>query len=126
MSINALVVDDDDMILKTFVELLQVYNINVVGTAKNGYEAVEQFKKLSPDVTFLDIMMPEFDGHYALREIRMIHESAHVVMVTGGADEEIDKLSKFNPSYVIHKPFQICTLLHVLKNELKLEIDSNL
>ncbi|KER06340.1 Stage 0 sporulation protein A [Marine Group I thaumarchaeote SCGC AAA799-E16] len=125
MVIQVLVVDDGETILNTFVDLLEAYKINVVGTAKNGEDAVEQFKKLSPDVTFLDIMMPEFDGHYALQEIRSISKTANVIMVTGGGDEEIEKLSKFNPSYVIHKPFQMCTLLHVLKNELKLEIDSN-
>ena len=125
MPIRVLAADDDENILNTFVELLEIYKINVVGTAKNGKEAVEQFQKLSPDVTFLDIMMPEFDGHYALQEIRRIDKTANVIMITGGGDEEIDKLSKFNPSYVLHKPFQMCTLLHVLKNELKLEIDFN-
>jgi DNA-binding response OmpR family regulator len=123
MSIKALVVDDDESVLQTFVDLLDTFKIQVVGTAKNGKEAVDQFQKLCPDVTFLDIMMPEFDGHYALKEIRATHEQANVIMVTGGGDEEIDKLSEFNPTYVIHKPFQVCTILHVLKNELKLEIE---
>ena len=70
MTIQALVVDDDQNVLNTFVDLLEICKIDVIGTAKNGKEAIEQFKKSTPDLVFLDIMMPEFDGRYALKEIR--------------------------------------------------------
>ena len=46
-------------------------------------------------------------------------------MISGGDDDEIDKLLEFKPSSVLHKPFRINTLLELLKNELKLELDSN-
>ncbi|AFS80261.1 response regulator receiver protein [Candidatus Nitrosopumilus koreensis AR1] len=124
MPISAIVVDDEDDIVNTFTELLELYKINVIGTAKDGKDAVEQFKKLRPDVVFLDIMMPEFDGYYALKEIRMIDESAIVILVTGGGPEDIDKLSELNPSAIIHKPYQMDTLMHVLQDDLKLEIPS--
>ena len=125
MTIQALVVDDDQNVLNTFVDLLDICKINVVGTAKNGKEAIEQFKKLTPDLVFLDIMMPEFDGRYALREIRNIDQNIPVVMISGGDDDAIDKLLEFKPSAVLHKPFRMNTLLDLLKNELKLELDSN-
>lgn len=123
MTIQALVVDDDQNVLNTFVDLLEICKINVIGTAKNGKEAIEQFKKSTPDLVFLDIMMPEFDGRYALREIRNIDQNIPVVMISGGDDDEIDKLLEFNPSAVLHKPFRVNTLLDILKNDLKLELD---
>lgn len=126
MATRALVVDDEENIVKMFSELLEdIYKINVVGTAKNGKDAVEQFKKLRPDITFLDAMMPEFDGYYALKGIRMIDKSAVVVLVTGGVLEDVAKSSGPEPSAVINKPFDVPTLMNVLKNELKLEINSN-
>lgn len=125
MTIHALVVDDDQNVLNTFVDLLEVCKINVTGTAKNGKEAIEQFKKLNPDLIFLDIMMPEFDGRYAIREIRNIDQDIPIVMISGGDDEQIEKLLEFNPSAVLHKPFRMNTLLDLLKNELKLDLDSD-
>ncbi|WP_428324718.1 response regulator transcription factor [Nitrosopumilus sp.] len=125
MTIRALVVDDDQNVLNTFVDLLEICKINVAGTAKNGKEAIEQFKKINPDLVFLDIMMPEFDGRYALREIRTVHQDIPVVMISGGDDDAIDPLLEFNPSAVLHKPFRMSTLLELLKNELKLELDSD-
>ena len=125
MTIHALVVDDDQNVLNTFVDLLDTCKISVVGTAKNGKEAIEQFKKLKPDLVFLDIMMPEFDGRYALREIRNLHQNIPVIMISGGDDDLIEKLSEFNPSAVLHKPFRVNTLLDILKNDLNLELDSN-
>jgi len=126
MAISALVVDDEANIVKMFSELLEdVYKINVVGTAKNGKDAVEQFKKLRPDVTFLDVMMPEFDGYYALNKIRMVDESAIVILITGDVLEDVTKVSGQKPSAIINKPYNVPTLMNVLKNELKLDINSD-
>lgn len=126
MTISALVVDDEENIVKMFTELLKdVYKINVVGSAKNGKDAVDQFKKLRPDITFLDVMMPEFDGYYALKEIRLIDESALVVLITGDVIEDVKKVPGPKPSAIINKPYNVPTLMNVLKNELKLDINPN-
>ena len=126
MTLSALVVDDEENIVRMFSELLKdVYKINVVGTAKNGKDALEQFKKLQPDITFLDVKMPEFDGYYALKEIRQIDESAILVLITGDVIEDVKKVPGPKPSAVINKPFNVPTLMNVLKNELKLELNSD-
>ena len=123
MVVKVLVVDDDETILNTFVDLLESFNIKVVGTATNGKQAVEQYTLLRPDVVFLDIMMPEYDGHYGLEQIRKLDSNSNVVMVTGAGNEEIEKLDRLNPSAIVHKPYQMCTILHVLKEELCLKVD---
>ncbi len=126
MTISALVVDDEENIVRMFSELLKdVYKINVVGVAKNGKDAVEQFKKLRPDITFLDVKMPEFDGYYALKEIRQIDESALIVLITGDVIEDVKKIPGPKPSAVINKPYNVPTLMNVLKNELKLDLNSD-
>jgi DNA-binding NarL/FixJ family response regulator len=55
----------------------------VVGYARNGREAVEQAKKLQPDLTLMDISMPVLDGVEATREIRKADPGACVLMLTG-------------------------------------------
>ena len=64
--------DDNEDIVYSMTELLEIYGIDVVGKGYNGLEAVELFEKFSPDVVLLDLMMPQYDGLYALRKIREI------------------------------------------------------
>jgi len=122
MVLKALVVDDDELILQTIVDLFEVNNIKVVGTAENGKEAVEKFESLKPDVVFLDMMMPEFDGAYGLEHIRKIDSEANVVIISGAGHAEMDRINEFNPSAVIHKPFKMSTILHTLKEKLYLKV----
>ena len=57
-------------------------DMQVVGEASNGREAVEQFQALRPDVTLLDLQMPEMDGMDALIAIRRAHASARIIVLT--------------------------------------------
>ena len=75
---TAIVADDDQSNLELFSELLEINDIKIIDKVTNGKEAVMAFQKLKPDVVFLDIMMPEFDGLYALEEIRKIDPSLRV------------------------------------------------
>jgi len=123
MVVNVLVVDDDEHIVELFVELLELYKINVVGTAKNGKDAVEQYKALRPDVVFLDVMMPEYDGIFALHHIRELNPDANVIMVTANTLDEIQKMGKIKPSGFVSKPFDMSTILHILNEELHLKVE---
>ncbi|GJI92212.1 DNA-binding response regulator [Rugamonas sp. R1(2021)] len=57
-------------------------DMRVAGEAGNGRDAVERYAALRPDVTIMDIAMPEMCGVEALQEIRREHANARVVMLT--------------------------------------------
>jgi two-component system LytT family response regulator len=60
---RALIVDDEQPARQRLSRLLEVFDdISVVGEAGNGVEALEQVRRLAPDVAFLDIEMPELNG----------------------------------------------------------------
>ena len=72
--IRAIIVDDDKDTVSLFSELLQSNNIQVVGTGYNGQDAAFLYQKLKPDIVFLDVIMPVYDGVYGLKKIREINE----------------------------------------------------
>lgn len=82
-TISVLVVDDHPLLRAGLVEAITAQaDMRVVGEACNGREAVQAWQQLRPDVTIMDIAMPEMDGVAALQEIRREHHNARVVMLT--------------------------------------------
>jgi two-component system chemotaxis response regulator CheY len=77
---RVLVVDDAAFMRKMVSDALVKGGHEVVGEAGNGLEAVAQYSELRPEVTTLDITMPEKDGITALREIIELDPGARVIM----------------------------------------------
>ncbi|SMH71399.1 response regulator [Candidatus Nitrosotalea okcheonensis] len=118
---TVLVIDDNVEVLSLFVELLELKNFQVVGTGRNGKDAVTQYEKLRPDITFLDVVMPNTDGIYALDLIREINPNAIVVMITTDLSQDTAKrLEDLRATAVVYKPFDINDLVKVVD-----EIESN-
>jgi DNA-binding NarL/FixJ family response regulator len=62
--------------------------MKVVGEGANGIEAIELFRHLRPDVTLLDISMPDMDGFAACQRIRAEHADARILILTVHAEEQ--------------------------------------
>ena len=77
---RVLVVDDAAFMRKMVSDALTKGGHEVVGEAGNGVEAVARYQELRPEVTTLDITMPEKDGLAALKEIIALDPAARVVM----------------------------------------------
>lgn len=68
--LRVLIVDDEPIARRGIRQLLALYDdIEVAGEARNGREAVRLVQTLAPDLMFLDVQMPEFDGFDVLRQI---------------------------------------------------------
>jgi DNA-binding NarL/FixJ family response regulator len=94
--IRVLVVDDEHL----FVEMVEAMLaadplIDVVARAYNGREAVERALELQPDLTLMDLAMPEVDGIQAIAEIRAADPDACILVLTGGNNPaDIDEARK--------------------------------
>ena len=117
-------IDDNPDVLSLFAELLELKGFQVVGTGKDGKQAIELFEQLKPDITFLDVVMPNANGVYALDRIREIDPTAIVIMVTTDLSQDTArKLEDLKATAIIYKPFDINDLVKIVND---IESDANL
>jgi two-component system, chemotaxis family, chemotaxis protein CheY len=111
-----LVVDDALFTRKLIAGALATEGHQVVGEADNGVDAVARFASLRPDLTTLDIRMPNKDGLAALAEIMTIDPHARVVMCSAAADESkvIQSINLGAKDFVV-KPIQPRRLLQAIE-----------
>ena len=87
--IRLLIVDDHELVRQGFIAMMSVEpNLDVVGEAADGVEAVELARSLQPDVILLDLAMPRKDGIEATREIRVDNPNARILIITSFAEDE--------------------------------------
>ena len=87
--IRILVVDDHPIVRQGIRSLLSNYaEFEIVAEADNGRSALHHFRQLKPDVTLLDIRMPDESGLDVLNEIRSLKSNAKVLMLTSFDDSE--------------------------------------
>jgi DNA-binding NarL/FixJ family response regulator len=103
-----MVVDDDNDAVEMFSDYLEIKGIQVAGKGHDGKDAVELYKKLKPDVVFLDVIMPDYNGLYALKKIREINPDAKIFMLTADMTPDTRKaLRDMKPAGVIYKPYDV-------------------
>ena len=112
---TVIVVDDNSDVRSLLVELLELKNFQVVGTGHNGNDAVTLYEKLKPDITLLDVVMPDTDGLYALDHIREMNSDAAVIMITTDLSQDTAKrLEDLKATAVVYKPFDINDLVKII------------
>ena len=87
--IRVVIAEDHAVVRTGLVQLLAgVENVEVVGVASGGEEAVTLAERESPDVVLMDLEMPDMDGVEATRRIRSINEAVTVVVLTAFSDRQ--------------------------------------
>lgn len=115
---SVIVVDDNEDIVYSMSELLEIHGIDVVGKGYDGLECAELFDQLHPDAVLVDLMMPKYDGVYALRKIRDIDPKSLVFIVTGGSHDLMnDELNSLKPTKILFKPIDVNDLVEAILDE---------
>jgi DNA-binding NarL/FixJ family response regulator len=88
---RVLIADDDHLMRAGLVELLTADpDIEIAGQASTGREAVEQTRRLAPDVVLMDVRMPDLDGIAATRELaRTVPEAKVLILTTFEEDDYV-------------------------------------
>lgn len=115
-----LIVDDTQFMRIMLRDIFEKHNFEVVGEAVDGKEAVAMYEELLPDLTTMDITMPNMDGIQALTAIREIDPAAQVVMVSAvGFKSKIMEAVKAGAKNFIVKPFVEEKVIEVVNSVLK-------
>ena len=111
-------VADDHVIVRDGLRLIMetVDDIDLIGQAGNGKEAVELAEELAPDVVLMDMRMPEMDGLTAIRHLKVDHpEIAIVILTTYNEDELMIEGLRAGASAFLLKDTDRITLLDTIR-----------
>ena len=85
---NVLLVDDHSLFIETLQSLLNASGIQVIGCAKDGFDALNQTRALKPDLILMDISMPRCDGLAATRLIKAEMPEVKIVILSASEQDE--------------------------------------
>ncbi len=116
--LRILLVDDHVLFRKGLASLLASQpNIEVIGEASNGNEAVHAAKELKPDLIMMDINMPECDGLQATRIIKQSMPQVKIVMLTASdEDQYLFEAMKIGAQGYLLKDLELYQLLDLLES----------
>jgi len=110
--IRVIVADDDHDVVDSLSVMLEEKGIKVIGKAYDGEDASEQYFLHKPDLLLLDLMMPNYDGHYAIEKITQKDPNAKILVITAYLDKSF-QLNKV--SAVFSKPYDMDELVEEIK-----------
>jgi len=105
--LSVLLVDDSRTVIAQIEKAVAASEVaEVVGTASNGAEAIQQASELKPDLVIMDIVMPDIDGLAALRMLQSKQPEVRVVMLSsvGGMASKAEEAFRLGAIQVLGKP----------------------
>ena len=116
--IQIIVVEDQAVVRAGLVAIFQhLPDIEVVGEAQNGFEALRLFNELRPQVVLLDLVMPELDGLATIPKLLDIDSNARILIITGFGDaDDVYEAIKLGAFGVLLKDSTYEQLLDAIRN----------
>ncbi|CAA9546096.1 MAG: Chemotaxis regulator - transmits chemoreceptor signals to flagellar motor components CheY [uncultured Thermoleophilia bacterium] len=116
---RVLIADDAAFMRMMIKNILSQNGHEVVGEAATGAEAVSKWAELTPDVTTMDITMPEKDGIAALKEILAANPAAKIIMCSAlGQEAKVIESIRSGAKDFVVKPFQQDRVLSAVQKAL--------
>ncbi len=120
---SILVVDDEEQLRKLIREILEQSGYHVT-EARDGKEAIQQYRLVPADVVIMDILMPEQDGLETIATLRREFPNVKVIAITGSSEmigilNFLDVAKMLGAHRSLQKPFEMKTLLETVQAELQ-------
>ena len=105
MAISAVIVDDEQLAREELAFLLKECDVDVVAQGKNGVEAVNLIKEMSPDILFLDVQMPGLDGFGVIKKLLDRKVALPQIVFATAFDQYAVRAFEVNAVDYLLKPF---------------------
>ena len=123
---QVLIVDDSELRLSQLRAILERNGQTVIGSARDGGEAIENYRALKPDIVIMDLIMPRMNGLDALRAILRLDPAATVVIASSmRSPESALECQRNGARFYLHKPYEPEVVSNVLAR-LAAELDGRL
>jgi len=105
-AMKLMIVDDSNIMRRRIERSQQFEELELVGTACNGVEAIEMFRKMDPDVVTMDLTMPQMDGIECIENIVKIKPAVRILVISALADKAtaVEAMEKGANGF-LNKPF---------------------
>ncbi len=115
-TLRYIVVDDTQIVVEMFCEIVAMMGGKVVGTASTGAQAMVLYADQLPDIVAIDISMPDMNGIEAIKNILRMNPYANIVVMSGNNYEHIRReLFRLGVKLFLAKPFHIPDILRLLQ-----------
>ena len=105
-AMKLMIVDDSNIMRRRIERSQQFEELELVGTASNGIEAIELFRKMDPDVITMDLTMPQMDGIECIENIVKLKPAVRILVISALADKAtaVEAMEKGANGF-LNKPF---------------------
>src|SRR6267142_5424435 len=105
-SFKLMIVDDSNIMRRRIERSQQFDELELIGTAGNGLEAIELFKKADPDVVTMDLTMPQMDGIECIAKLVELKPAVRILVISALADKAtaVEAMEKGANGF-LNKPF---------------------
>jgi two-component system, chemotaxis family, chemotaxis protein CheY len=105
-SFKLMIVDDSNIMRRRIERSQQMDELEVVGAACNGLEAIELFQKTDPDIVTMDLTMPQMDGIECIERLVELKPSIRILVISALSDKAtaVDAMEKGANGF-LNKPF---------------------
>ena len=105
-SFKLMIVDDSNIMRRRIERSNQFEELELVGTAGNGVEALEMFRKMDPDVVTMDLTMPQMDGIECISKLVALKPAIRILVISALADKAtaVEAMEKGANGF-LNKPF---------------------
>lgn len=118
--ITILICDDSILARKQIKDILSTLGTPTFAEATDGQCAVDQYKKVKPDLVFLDIVMPKKDGNAAIQEIMEFDPDATIIIASSvGTQSQLKSAIEAGARDFVQKPLDKNQVLTIVNNFLE-------
>lgn len=117
MDTNFYIIEDDKVVQNILKKIILKNNLgDIVGISDNGEQAIEDIKKLNPDIVLVDLLLPKVDGIGIVAAVKELHSKINFIMISEVASKEmISKAYKVGIEFFINKPVNVIEVISVIE-----------